>query len=112
MYLFFDSVRVTTAGVGWMSGYFRGGMGETTSMAIIFVPFFIGVFALFYDASMKWGYWLTGLGVAFIAVEIVSRIHFFFNTKLTHFLGMLVLFAAGAALMLKSSHKMGNDDEK
>jgi hypothetical protein len=87
-------------------------MGQTTSMAIIFVPFFIGVFVLFYDASKKWAYWLTGLGIAFIAIEIVSQIRFLFNVKLSHFLGMLVLFAAGAALMLRSYREMAKTDEK
>ena len=53
-YLFFDSVRVTTGGHGLISGLFGygcGGYWETTSMGIIFVPFFLGVIALFYDAA-------------------------------------------------------------
>ncbi|MCA9123480.1 MAG: hypothetical protein H6822_03180 [Planctomycetaceae bacterium] len=111
IYLFFDSVRVTT-GVGLVSGGVHalmgrrggGGMSETTSMGIIFVPFVIAVIALFYDARKKWAWWLLYLGVGVIAVEILSRIRFFMNTKLTHFLGMLVLFAAGVGLILRSLH--------
>ena len=107
LYLFLDSVKVTTAGYGLISGAFGGGgrgggLWETTSMGIVFVPFFIGVVALFYDHKMLWARWLTGIGIAVIVVEIVSRVHFLMTMKTTHFLGMIVLFAAGLALMLRS----------
>jgi hypothetical protein len=106
VYLFFDSVRVSTAHYGWISGLMHrsGGRGlwETTSMGIVFAPFFIGVIALFYDAKMKWAWWLTYLGIAILAVEILSRIRFLLESKLTHLLMMIVLFAAGVGLMLRS----------
>ena len=107
VYLFFDSVRVSTTGYGWVSGLMHGGRGrhglwETTSMGIVFIPFLIGVIALFYDAKMKWAWWLTYLGIAILAVEIFSRIRFIWESKLTHVLLMLVLFAAGVGLMLRS----------
>jgi hypothetical protein len=107
VYLFFDSVRVSTAGYGWVSGLMHGGRGghglwETTSMGIVFIPFLIGVIALFYDAKMKWAWWLTYLGIAVLAVEIFSRVRFIWESKLTHVLLMLVLFAAGVGLMLRS----------
>ncbi len=110
IYLFFDSVRVAT-GVGIISGGMHrlmgrgggaGGLGETTSMGIIFVPFVIAVIALFYDAAKKWAWWLLYVGVAIIGVEVLSRIRFFMNTKLTHLLAMMVLFAAGVGLVLRS----------
>ena len=107
VWLFFDSVRVTTAGSGFVSGLLIGGAGrghwwETTSMGIIFVPFLLGVIVLFYDAEKKWGWWLMYAGIAVIAIEILSRIQFFMNAKTTHLLGMFVLFGAGAGLMLRS----------
>ena len=108
IYLFFDSVRVTT-GIGLISGDLHrlvgrgsGGLGETTSMGILFVPFVIAVITLFYDARKKWGWWLLYFSIAVIAVEILSRIRFLMNTKLTHLLGMMVLFAAGVGLILRS----------
>jgi len=106
-YLFFDSVRVTTD-VGLISGMMRGGRGgghgawDTTSMGILFVPFLIGVIALFYNAQRKWGWWMLYLGMAVLTVEILSRIRFFLNTKLTHLLAMMVLFGAGVGLILRS----------
>jgi hypothetical protein len=106
LYLFFDSVRVATANLGLFTGLARrhagGGLLETTSMGIVFVPFFLGVLALFYDARMKWAWVLMWFGVAVLVIEILSRIRFFLNMKTTHLLGMMVLFAAGAALMIRS----------
>ena len=104
-YLFFDSVKVTTAGHGLISGLFgygHGGAWETTSMGIIFVPFFLGIVVLFYDARLRWGWALMYLGIAILAIEILSRIQFLFQMKSTHLLGMIVLFAAGVGLMLRS----------
>ena len=109
VYLFFDSVRVVADGAGIVSRALRGRggggggrFGQTTSMGILFVPFFIGVFSLFVNSRQKWAWGLTYLGMAVLAVEIVSRIQFYIDTKLTHLLLMLVLFAAGCALMFRS----------
>jgi hypothetical protein len=79
-----------------------GGMWETTSMGLIFVPFLIGVIALFYNAAQKWAWWLMNIGLAIIVIEVLSRIRFLMTTKLSHLLGMMVLFAAGIGLMLRS----------
>jgi len=105
VYLFFDSVRMTTGGHGLVSGFLsgrRGGHWETTSMGIIFVPFGIGVFSLFVDATRKWAWWVTHIGLAIIAVEMLSRIRFLMEIKTSHFLLMLILFLFGCALMFKS----------
>lgn len=105
VYFFFDSVRVSTMGAGWITGAMHRGHGgflETTSMGIVFVPFFIGVLVLFYDATKRWAWWLMYIGLGVLAIEILSRIRFLLNMKTTHLLGMLVMFAAGVALMLRS----------
>jgi len=105
VYLFFDSVRMTTGGHGLVSGLLlarRGGHWETTSMGIVFVPFGIGVFSLFVDASRKWAWWLTHIGLAIVAIEILSRIRFLLEIKTSHFILMLLLFLFGCALMFKS----------
>ena len=78
------------------------GMWATGSMGIIFVPFGIGVFSLFVNASRRWAWWLTWIGLAILAIEVLSRINFFINMKTTHFLLMLVLFLFGCALMFRS----------
>ena len=105
VYFFFDSVRFTTA-PGLLSGMFGrfhgGGPGDTTSMGILFVPFLISVIALFQDASRRWAWWLLYVGIAVIAIEVLSRMRFFMDGKLTHLLGMMVLFGAGVGLMLRS----------
>jgi hypothetical protein len=109
-YIFFWSVNVTTRGTGAISGAVGRGMGghwETTSMAILFVPLFVGVIALFYDARMKWAWWLAYLGIAVLAIEIFSRIRFDFSIKLVHLIGMIVMFCAGVGLMLRSYRDQG-----
>ena len=111
LYLFFDSVHVATGDLGLFTALARrhggGGVWETTSMGLLFVPFFLGVLALFYDARMKWAWGLMWFGVAVLVIEILSRIRFLLNMKTTHLLGMMVLFAAGAALMIRSYRDEG-----
>lgn len=111
LYLFFDSVRASTEIHGVVSGMLRRGQGhgiwDTTSMGIIFVPFLIGVIALFYDSSMRWAWVLMWIGLAVIAIEILSRVRFRMDMKTTHLLGMMVLFGAGAGLMLRSYRDQG-----
>ncbi len=105
LYLFLDSVQVTSAPFGLVSrGMGRGGgrMWETTSMGVIFVPFLAGVLVLFYDASKRWGWWLGGLGLAVICVEILSRVRFVLNMKTTSLLLLLGMVAAGAGLLARS----------
>jgi hypothetical protein len=104
-YLFLDSVHVATGHGGLLSGMMghgRGGLWETTSMGILFVPFFIGVIALFYDATKRWAWGLTLLSLVILAIEIFSRMRFRLDMKTTHLLGMIVLFSAGVGLMLRS----------
>lgn len=104
MYLFFDSVRVQAGQFGWVSGMIgRGRQGmETTSMGIVFLPFLIGVGVLFFDAAKKWAWWLTGLGLVVIAIEILSRIRFVLDMKTTHLLMILCMVAAGAGMALRA----------
>jgi hypothetical protein len=111
VYLFFDSVRVGTGHPGFLSGLISGGggqgrgmggLGETTSSGILFIPFFLGIFSLFVNARQKWAWYLTYFGIAILAVEIFSRMRFFMETKLTHLMLMLTLLAAGVALIFRS----------
>lgn len=107
VWLFFDSVRVVSSGFGAVSGAMHGygrrggGAMETTSMGIIFVPFFIGLVALFYNARLKWGWVLFWVGLAIVIIEMVSRLRFRFDMKSSHLMMMIVMFAAGAGLALK-----------
>ncbi len=100
IYLFFDSVHVATAPFGWISSRFGG--GGTTSMGLIFIPFMIAVGILFFDAKKRWAWWLAGLGLAIIAVEIMSRVRFVLDMKTTHMLMLLAMIAAGAGLLARS----------
>ena len=105
LYLLFDSVYVSTgAGIfsqlmGRNSGH---GMGSTTSMGVLFLPFVIAVVGLFYDVNSKWAWILLFVGVGILGIEFLSHIRFVMRMKLTHLLMMLFAFAAGLGLMLRS----------
>lgn len=104
-YFFFDSVRVSSADYGWISGRMGGGgghgMGETTSMGVLFVPFLLGVAVLFFDAKKIWAWLLAGAGLVIIAIEILSRIRFVLEMKTTSLLLILGMIAAGAGLLAR-----------
>ncbi|MEZ6089629.1 MAG: hypothetical protein R3C05_16680 [Pirellulaceae bacterium] len=107
VYLFFWSVMVHTGEgmIGRLAHGITGSAGrfaETTSTAILFLPFLLGVITLFYDARKKWGWWLIYIGIFILAIEILSRIRFAMNMRLVHLLGLIILFAAGTGLMLRS----------
>ena len=76
LWLFFDSVRATTAPFGlvsgWMGGF--GGAWETTSQAIVFVPFLLGV-------------GLLGLALLWITPSIARRTTLFRTIWLCALLG-------------------------
>jgi putative effector of murein hydrolase LrgA (UPF0299 family) len=100
--LFLDLVQVTSAPYGWISGRMGrsgGGMRETTSMGLIFIPFLVGVMELFFDSKKKWIWGLAGIFLAVIFVEILSRVHFVLNMKMTSLFLVLGMLAAGAGLL-------------
>lgn len=101
LYLFLDSVRVTSGDFGLLSRGMRG-FGTTTSMGLIFVPFFLGVTVLFVNSEKPWAWWLTLLGLLLIIVEIVSRIQFSFSIKTSHLLLIIILSASGAGFIAKA----------
>ncbi|MFT5499514.1 MAG: hypothetical protein ACI9TH_004930 [Kiritimatiellia bacterium] len=109
LYFFFDSVRVSAGHHGLLSGMMGGrgrgggrGMAETTSMGILFLPFLISTIALFVDSKMKWAWGLLWIGIGILVIEVLSRIRFIMDMKLSHLLIMFVAFAAGAGLMIRS----------
>lgn len=101
MWFFLDSVRVNAYGNGWISGGF-GGFGGTGSMGVLFVPLLVGIGGLAYNGKALWAWVLFGLGLALIIIEILSKLRFFYDLKLSHFLLMLGGFAAGIGLTLRS----------
>lgn len=76
--------------------------GGTGSMGVLFAPLLVGIGALFYNAKSMWGWVVFGLGLALIVIEILSKVRFFYDLKLSHFLLMLGGFAAGIGLTLRS----------
>jgi hypothetical protein len=122
LYFFLDSVHVNGGGAGLVSGWIGGRGGnvspwQTTSMGVIFVPFFLGVAWLFYDATKKPAWMLMWSGLAIVVIEILSRIRFEFSMKTTHLLLILGMTAAGVGMMIRSYRedlrlKDGGEKEK
>jgi uncharacterized protein len=112
---FFNSVQVTNGTSGWVSSLVTQGMGNgtlgTASMGLLFVPFFLGVLVLFYDSKKTWGWLLMWAGLGILVVEIMSRITFFFNFRASYLLLLIVLFAAGAGMMLRSYRAIDEVDD-
>lgn len=112
LWFLFDSVNVSTGTHGLFSGFMRSqfqGSFQTTSMGLIFVPFFLGVVALFYDAKWKWAWGLMYVGLGIISIEILSHIRFIMHMKSSHLLLLIVLFGAGVAMMLRSYKETPRD---
>ncbi len=105
VYIFFDSIRVSTGHAGVITGCWARAKVDSSKQRrweSSSSRFFAGVFSLFVDARRKWAWILTYAGIALLAIEVLSRVRFMIDTKLTHFLVMLVLFAAGCAFMFRS----------
>lgn len=105
-WFFVDSVRVSSRGFGWISNALGGSTG---SAGIVFLPLFLAIVGLFVDARKKWPWALFAVGVTVLAVEILSRITFWFDLKLSHFLIMLAGFAAGLGMIIRSLRAMPPD---
>lgn len=112
VYFLLDSVQVTSAGAGVISRWLIGATGgwETTSRGVIFLPLMLGVVLLFYNAKLKIGWGLLWGGLGIIAIEILSRLAFYFSMKTSHLILILAVIAAGIGLMLKGllQDKSGN----
>jgi hypothetical protein len=106
LYFFFNSVQVTTQGFGIITSTIHRGMGDgflgTASMGVVFLPFFLGVLALFYDARPNWAWYLMWAGLGILVIEILSKLTFFMSLRASHLLILLAIFAAGAGMMLRS----------
>lgn len=78
----------------------------------MFLPLLVGVIGLFYDARKVWAWVVFLAGFAILVIEILSRLDFFFNLKLSHLLIMLVSFGAGIGLILRSLRSLSGPDDQ
>ena len=104
-WFFVDSVRVSSDRGGWISGLMGGSAG------VVFLPLVVGVIGLFYDAREPWAWLLSAVGFLIIMIEVLSRLQFFFNLKLSHLLIMIVSFAAGIGLVLRSFRSFSQSEQ-
>jgi hypothetical protein len=112
LYLFFDSVYISSVSSGVISGWFAGPAGwDTASRGIVFVPLLIGIVLLFYNSKLVAGWILLWVGLGVILVEILSRLRFSFGMKTSTFLILLLMVGAGVGLMMRGLREGGKDGE-
>jgi hypothetical protein len=102
LWFFLSNVNVSTGSLGFFSGLISRSGFNTTSTGIVFVPMFLGVLVLFYNANLKWAWLLFYAGLGLIVIEILSRIQFLMNIKTSHLIMMLGMMAAGIGMMIRS----------
>lgn len=101
LYLLFSRV-VVTAGY-WFHGAFGSSFGEGSSIAIVLVPFVVGVAILFANGRSMTGWVLLSLGLLLLVVEIVTSLRIHFKpTGLPALLGMFVMMGGGLGLVIRS----------
>ncbi|MGI9609626.1 MAG: hypothetical protein ACR2NL_04960 [Acidimicrobiia bacterium] len=104
-WFFADSVRVTSGiGRGGYGGFISDRFGGSTG--VVFLPLFIAVVWLFVNAKKPWPWAMLAIGIAVLAIEILSQLRFWFDLKLSHFLIMLFGFAAGIGMIIRSMREM------
>lgn len=112
-WFFVDSVQVSTFRNGGLISRGFGGFGETGgSMGVLFLPLMIGVALLFYDAKKTVAWVVTFLGLALVGIEVLSRIRFLLDLKLSHLLLMLVGFSAGIGMIFRALRNNPPQDDK
>lgn len=112
-WLLFDSVVVSAGGHGLISGVmhnqFHNTGFRTASMALIFIPFVLGMISLVYTSGKWWSWVLTWSGIGIIVIEMLSKIRFVMNMKSSYLMLVFIMFSVGTGLMLKSS--VGKENE-
>lgn len=104
IYLLFNQVDVH-------GGYFHwGSWNSDRSFGLTILPMLIGLGLLFWNGSSVAGWLLTGGGLLFIVVGIVSNMQIHFRrTTLWNTLLILVLIVAGLGLVVRSLRPMKRD---
>ena len=101
LYLVFS--RVVVHGGHFFGGYMGGWFGQGGAIAVMLVPFVIGVGWLFYDARAWYGWAILGTAMIFLLGNILTSLDIYFQpTALPTFLAMFVMIAAGLGLIVRS----------
>lgn len=106
LYLVFS--RVIVQGGQFFGGYMGGAFGQGGSIAVMLVPFVIGVAWLFYDSQSKVGWAALAGSLLLLVFNVVTSLDIYFQpTSLPTFLLMFVMIAAGLGLIVRSFRDAG-----
>ena len=95
--------RVIVSSRHFLHGWFGQQLGGQGTVAVIVVPFLLGVGGLFVNGKSVWA-WSALLGsMVLLLVTILSSLELsFMPTSLPAFLGMLAMIASGFGLIVRS----------
>lgn len=94
-WLFVANLQVSS----FMWGRLPGGL----SLGVVFLPLFVGIALLFFDARSKLGWLAVTIAVALLFVGVFSSLKVWFRpTSLARTLGMLGSLAAGLGLVARA----------
>jgi len=106
LYLVFS--RVIVHGGHFFGGYMGGFFGQGGAIAVMIVPFVLGVGWLFYDAKAKGGWAVLSVALLLLIGNILTSLDIYFQpTTLPTFLAMFVMIAAGLGLIIRSFRELG-----
>ena len=106
LYLVFS--RVVVHGGNFFGGHMGGWFGQGGAIAVMVVPFVLGVGWLFYDAKSWIGWAIVAVAMLFLTANILTSLDIYFQpTALPTFLAMFVMIAAGMGLIVRSFRDLG-----
>lgn len=113
-YLFLNKVQVTTGAFSGGFGmgthlYNMGGSSFSVTGGMILIPFFIGIFMIFWNSKNLFGWLLSGLSVIALIAGIIVNIRMTIM-PMTAFdiLVLIVLMAGGAGMFFSSLRNFDN----
>lgn len=93
--LFFLKINVYSR--PWLWGLF----GDRGLSGMIFIPFILGLVLMVLYSKSVWPKILTGLGVLFIVLSVISTMKFDFNATMFETIMYMIMIFVGGALCLK-----------
>lgn len=102
----FNHIKVGTSLMNIL-GFGGGGFG------FVLLPLMAGLGLLFYDYKNRWGWVLSGGGIALVLFVVLSQLHMYFaNISLLGFMLMFLPIIAGLAYVMKGSKLRKQLEEK
>ncbi|MBP47327.1 MAG: hypothetical protein CMH53_05260 [Myxococcales bacterium] len=95
--------RVVVHSRGFMHGWFDTQFGGQGTVAVILIPFVIGVGGLFVNGRSVWAWAVVTASLALMVLTVLMSLELtFLPTSLPAVLGMVAMVGAGCGLLVRS----------